>query len=223
MPERSTVATELILSEPQVMLDLRTYVGRARAAQDGAVRLQAMGEALAAYVCILAPRILGEALPTVLGLRVMPLREPAQLDTTVALSSVSDRLARMGENDAVLPVPPTTVTEIWAGVLPPRAGWDSQGQVSTDVLLASATQGIREVAESVPQSPGAIVVNNARGIIWGRAIEGAPADLPAGAAFGAFALGFLTPGEQAGVFTNGRWTRLSTAGGHILVRQAAVL
>ena len=223
MPERSTTATELILAEPQVMLDLRTYVGRARAAQDGAVRLQALEGVLAAYVCILAPRVLGEALPTVLGLRVMPLGEPAQLDTTVALSSVSDRLARMGEYDVVLPVPPTTVTEIWAGVLPPRSGWESQGRVSTDVLLASATQGIRDVAESVPQSPGAIVVNNARGIIWSRPIDGAPADLPAGAAFGAFALGFLSPGGQAGIFTNGRWTRLSTAGGHVLVRRAAVL
>lgn len=223
MPQPSTISSDLTLAEPQVMLDLRTYVGRARAAQDGAVRLQAIGGVLAAYVCILAPRILGEAMPTVLGLRTMPLREPAQLDTTVALASLSDRLARMGENDVVLPVPPTTVTEIWAGVLPPRAGWESKGSVPTDRLLSTASVGIREVAESVPQSPGAIVVNNARGIIWGRPIEGAPADLPSGAAFGAFALGFLVPGEQAGVFINGRWTRLSTGSGHILVRQAAVL
>jgi hypothetical protein len=187
------------------------------------VRFQAIGEVLAAYVCILAPRVLGEATPTVLGLRTMPLREPAQLDTTVALASVSDRLARMGDNDVVLPVPPTTVTEIWAGVLPPRSGWEPKGRIPSDRLLALASDGIREVAESVPQSPGAIVVNNARGVIWGRPIPDAPAGLPAGAAFGAFALGFLGPGEQAGVFTNGRWTRLSTGSGHVLVRQAAVL
>ena len=223
MPQPSTISRDLTLADPQVMLDLRTYVGRARAAQDGAVRLQAIGGVLAAYVCILAPRILGEAMPTVLGLRAMPLREPAQLDTTVALASVSDRLARMGENDVVLPVPPTTVAEIWAGVLPPRSGWEMKGTIATDQLLTAASGGIREVAESVPQSPGAIVVNNARGIIWGRPIEGAPADLPSGAAFGAFALGFLAPGERAGVFTNGRWTRLSTGSGHVLVRQAAVL
>lgn len=219
----STLARELTFAEPQVVSDLRTYVGRARAAQDGAVRLQAEGQVLAAYVSILAPRILGEATPTVLGLRTMPLAQTAQLDTTVALASVSDRLARMEPNDVVLPVPPTTVTDNWAGVLPPRAGWTSAGTVSTDVLLEAASEGIREVAQSVPNSPGAIVVNNARGIIWARAINGAPASLPAGAAFAAYALGFLAPGRDAQVFTNGRWTRLSTAGGHILVRQAAVL
>ncbi|WP_235563222.1 hypothetical protein [Arthrobacter sp. Soil782] len=223
MSQPSTMSRELSLADPQVMLDLRTYVGRARAAEDGAVRLQASGKVLAAYVCILAPRILGEATPTVLGLRTIPLAEPGQLDTTVALASVSDRLARMTENDVVLPVPPTTVTEIWAGVLPPRAGWESKGSMSTDLLLAAASEGIREVAQSVPQSPGAIVVNNARGIIWGRPVAEAPADLPAGAAFGAFVLGFLRPGERASIFTNHRWTRLSTGTGHVLVRQAAVL
>jgi hypothetical protein len=223
MSQPSTMSRELTLSEPQVMRDLRTYIGRARAAQDGAARLQAIGGVLAAYVCILAPRVLGENMPTVLGLRTMPLRKPAQLDTTVALASVSDRLAHIADDDVVLPVPPTTVTEIWAGVLPPRSGWEPQGTVSTDLLLAAASEGIREVAESVPQSPGAIMVNNARGIIWARPIDGAPSDLPAGAAFGAFVLGFLMPGQLAGVFTNGRWTRLSTDSGHILVRQAAVL
>lgn len=223
MPQSSLTAQELTLADPQVVLDLRTYIGRARAAQDGAVRLQAVGGVLAAYVCILAPRILGEATPTVLGLRTIPLGNPAQADVTVALASVSDRLARMGEDDVVLPVPPTTVAEIWAGVLPSRTGWTPQGEVDSDLLLATASDGIREVAETVPQHPGAIIVNNARGAIWGRPIEDAPAALPAGAAFGAFALGFLSPGEQAGVFTNGRWTRLSTSSGHILVRQAAVL
>lgn len=223
MSQPTTMSRELFLAEPHVMQDLRTYVGRARAAQDGAVRLQAMGGVLAAYVCILGPRILGEDLPTVLGLRTMPLREPAQLDTTVALASVSDRLARIGEDDVVLPVPPTTVTETWAGVLPPRSGWEPQGTVSSDALLTTASEGIREVAESVPQSPGAIIVNNARGIVWARPIVETPADLPAGAAFGAFALGFLLPRKQATVFTNGRWTRLSTDIGHVLVRRAAVL
>lgn len=223
MPQSSTIAHALTLADPQVVLDLRTYVGRSRAAQDGAVRLQAVGGVLAAYVCILAPRILGEATPTVLGLRTMPLGERAQIDATVALASVSDRLARMVEDDVVLPVPPTTVTEIWAGVLPPRTGWTPEGEVSSDLLLAAASEGIRKVAETVPQHPGAIIVNNARGVIWGRPIAGAPADLPAGAAFGAFALGFLAPDERVNVYTNGRWTRLSTSSGHILVRQAAVL
>lgn len=223
MSSPSTLASQLVFTETQVLTDLRTFVGRARAAEDGAVRLQATQGVLAAYVCILGPRILGEATPTVLGLRTMPLSGAVELDTTVSLASVADRLARTDGEEVALSVPPTTVTETWAGVLPPRSGWQPAGMVSTDLLLESARQGIREVAETVPHSPGAIVVNNARGTIWGRTIDGVHTGLPAGAAFGAFALGFLAPGLEAALFTNGRWTRLSTSGGHILVRRAAVL
>ena len=39
-----------------------------------------------------------------------------------------------------------------------------------------------------------------------------------GLAFGAHVLGFTAPGAEASVSTNGRWTRLSTARGHVLVR-----
>ncbi|NJC22507.1 hypothetical protein BJ994_001583 [Arthrobacter pigmenti] len=223
MASLSTNTSELAFSDPQVVSDLRTFVGRARAAEDGAVRLQASSNVLAAYVCILGPRILGEATPTVLGLRTMPLDAASRLDTTVALASVADRLARMEEGDLVLSVPPTTVTETWAGVLPPRSGWRPAGTVPTDVLLDHAREGIREIAQSVPSNHGAIIVNNARGAVWGRNVAEVSTGLPAGAAFGAFALGFCVPGAQANVFTNGRWTRISTPGGHILVRRAAVL
>ncbi len=46
--------------------------------------------------------------------------------------------------------------------------------------------------------------------------------LPAGAAFAAFALGFLGGSEQK-VFRNGRWFRLSGLRGHVLVRTGAGL
>lgn len=223
MSKVSAFASELALTEPQVVSDLRTFVGRARAAEDGAVRLQASGNVLAAYVRILGPRMLGEATPTVLGLRVMPLSIAAHVDTTVSLASMADRLARLEGDDVVLPVPPTTVTETWAGVLPPRSGWQPEGEVPTEVLRESAKQGVREIAETVPDSPGVIMVNAARAAVWGRPVEGASAGVPAGAAFGALVLGFLVPGAQAGIFSNGRWTRLSTADGHVLVRRAAVL
>ncbi|WP_028278601.1 hypothetical protein [Arthrobacter sp. H5] len=216
-------ANNLVFADRQVAADLRTFVVRARAAEDGAVVLQASGKILAAYVCILRPRALGEATPTVLGLRTMPLADAAEVDTTVSLASVSDRLARMAEKDVVLSVPPATVTESWTGVLPPRAGWMAEGPVEAGTLLDAARAGIHEVAETVPNSPGALIVNNARGAIWGRPIEGLDVPIPAGAAFGAFALGFLNPEMLADVFTNGRWIRVSTPVGHVLARPAAVL
>ena len=43
-------------------------------------------------------------------------------------------------------------------------------------------------------------------------------ELSAGGAFAAYGLGFLAPGEPVTVFRNGRWTRLSAPGGHILLR-----
>ena len=41
--------------------------------------------------------------------------------------------------------------------------------------------------------------------------------VPSGAAFAAYALGFLTAGN-ARVFAHGQWARLSTASGHVLMR-----
>ncbi|PVE20024.1 hypothetical protein [Arthrobacter sp. Bz4] len=216
-------STELIFTDPLVVADLRTFIARARAAEDGAVRLQATGTVLATYICILRPRILGEAIPTVLGLRTMPLAAPANVDTTVALASVSDRLARMADDDVVLQVPPTTVTESWTGVLPPRSGWEPRGDLSAELVETAARNGIREVAETVPNNPGALIVNSARGAIWGRSIEDLAVEVPAGAAFGAFALGFLAGEERPLVLTNGRWTRISTSRGHVLSRIPTVI
>ena len=58
--------------------DLRTFVARAKAAdEDGAIRLQASGSTLAAYVGILpGSGLMAEG--AVIGLRVMPLGDPAR-------------------------------------------------------------------------------------------------------------------------------------------------
>ncbi|MFP5310795.1 MAG: hypothetical protein ACLGH7_00025 [Actinomycetes bacterium] len=197
------------------LADLKTYATRAKAIDDGAIRLQAAGSVLAAYVCVLRPRLLGEATPTILGLRTMALAEPSGTDVTVALSAVLDRLARAGEDDVELPVPPTTITESWTGVGAPRGGWELLGTVSDVRLRAAAEAGIAEVAGKVPDKPGALRVNNARAAVWGRELENT--GLPAGAAFAAFALGFLTDGDQT-LYRAGRWFRLSGPRGHVLAR-----
>lgn len=225
-----TASGELVLADPQVLADLRTFVIRARAADDGAVRLQAVGSVLAAYVCVLRPRALGEDTPTVLGMRTMPLAEPARLDTAVSLASVSDRLARMSDTDTVFSVPPTTVTESWTGIGAPRSGWERGEDVPFRLLEQAAHRGIREVAALVPASSGAPVVNTARGAVWGQRLPDTDAVIPAGTAFAALTLGFLPGGAgdnpdngAAAVFHSGRWTRLSMPRGHVLVRSAAVL
>ncbi|WP_264796661.1 hypothetical protein [Arthrobacter mangrovi] len=222
----------LTLADPQVAADFRTFVSRARRVNDGAVHLQAWGQVLAAYVCIMKPSALGEATPTILGLRTMGLGVPAHAEATVSLAAVADRLARMDGNDVVLPVPPMEVRESWTGVLPPRSGWEPAGSVAADVLGDAAEAGIAEVSRAVPANPGQLVVNTARNAVWGRDLElpagtGNPAGIaggiPAGAAFAAFSLGFLGAEEPAMLFGNGRWLRLSTSRGHVLARRAVSL
>ena len=208
-------------ADPRDLADLRTFATRAKSIDDGAIRLQAAGPVLAAYVCVLRPRGLGESTPTILGLRTMGLAEPSSVDVTVPLAAVLDRLARAGENDAELPVPPSTITESWAGVGAPRGGWELIGSVPDDELRQAAEAGISEVAGIVPDKPGALIVNNARAAVWGRELEGR-SGLPAGAAFAALALGFLGDDEQR-LYRAGRWFRLSGSRGHVLARTGAGL
>ncbi|KNH18813.1 hypothetical protein ACU18_06610 [Arthrobacter sp. ZBG10] len=207
-------------ADPRDLADLKTFATRAKAIDDGAIRLQAAGTVLAAYVCVLRPRALGESTPTILGLRTMALAQPSGTDVTVPISAVLDRLARAGEHDVDLPVPPSTVAESWTGVSAPRGGWERIGSISDADLRAAAEAGITEVAGIVPDKPGALIVNNARAAVWGRDLDGS--GLPAGAAFAALTLGFLGTGEQA-LFRAGRWFRVSGDRGHVLARTGSGL
>lgn len=202
------------------MADLKTFATRAKAIEDGAIRLQAAGSVLAAYVCVLRPRLLGESTPTILGLRTMALAEPSGTDVTVQLSAVLDRLARAGADDVELPVPPTTVTESWTGVGAPRGGWELAGSLDDAAVRTAAEAGIAEVAGIVPEKPGALIVNNARAAVWGRELDSS--GLPLGAAFAALALGFLGDGDQK-LYRAGRWFRLTGPRGHVLARTGSGL
>jgi hypothetical protein len=218
----SDVLTQpLQFTDPRDLADLRTFATRAKAIDDGAIRLQAAGAVLAAYVCVLRPRLLGESTPTILGLRTMALARPAHADVTVPLTAVLDRLARAGEHDVELPLPPVTVTESWAGVGAPRTGWEFVGALPDPALRLAAEAGITDVAAIMPDKPGALIVNNARAAVWGRELPGA-AGLPLGAAFAALTLGFLADGEQQ-LYRSGRWFRLSGTRGHVLARSGSGL
>jgi hypothetical protein len=206
---------ELRFPDPQGLADLGAYVRRARVAdEDGAVRLQASGTVLAAYVSMLpGAGLMGEG--AVLGLRAMDLAEPADVDATVPLAAVLDRLAR--DSGRVLPVPPTTVRVPWAALSPPRSGWERVGVLAAGDVNAVARQGIAEIANGAPSESGGHAVTALRRHVWGRATTTTP-PVPAGGAFAAYALGFSEPGTEVTVWTHGRWTRLSTPAGHVLIR-----
>jgi hypothetical protein len=206
---------ELVFPDAKGLDDLRTFVSRARAADDdGALRLQAEGTTLAAYVGVLpGVGLLGEG--TVIGLRAMPLAERAMLDVTVELAAVGDRLAR--ESGDRLAVPPMTVRAPWSAVAPPRGGWERVGAVASEALVAVARDGIAEIAQGAPSEAGSQAVTALRRLVWGRSTTTVP-PVRAGGAFAAYVLGFISPGSEATVWAHGRWTRLSTPAGHVLMR-----
>lgn len=206
--------SEVWFADPEVLEDLRTYVTRARSLDaDGAIRLQSSGMALAAYVGVLPGRGLMST-GAIMGLRVVALAEPADLDVTVSLASVTERLARGATS--TLTIPTTTVRVEWAAMAPPRSGWEPVGSISVADLKTIATEGIAEIAHSVPQDSGAHAVAAVRQRVWSRDTQTTP-PITSGAAFAAYALGLLNHGS-ARVLAHGRWTRLSTETGHILVR-----
>ena len=219
----ATHTEELLLGDAGTVADFRTFVTRARVADDGAIRLQGYAHVLAAYVCVMRGKLLGEGTPTILGLRTMALSTPSDVDVTVSLASVADRLARMDANELALPVPPMTVHESWAGISAPRGAWEEIGTVSADTLIEVAKAGVQEIGQIIPVNPGALLVNHVRASVWGRPMDGVPGDVPGGAAFAAYALGFLSPGETGTILRSHKWLRISTNRGHILVRPTTLL
>lgn len=196
--------------------DLTTYLARARRVDDsGDVRLQAVGDVLAVWTCVVPGRGLGSA-GLVLGLRTFALAEPVTSDRTVPLGAVTDRLARSGTE---IPDPPMTTQPTWGALSPPRSGWEPVGAVPDARLGEVALAGIEEVAQGAPEGSGSAAVADLRSRVWGRHTDTVPA-VPAGTAFGLHVLGFLRPDEQsaASVHAAGPWTRVATDRGFVIAR-----
>lgn len=208
----------LLLADDATRADLATYVGRSLSArEDGAMRLQAVGTTLAAWVGVLDGRgLLGEG--ATIGLRTLHLGAPSEVDATVPLVGLRDRLAR-AESGLRLDVPPQHVAPSWAALTPPRGGWRPAGRVSIDTLRTAAADGIEEIAQGAPEGSGASAVQTLRWRVWSRTLPEScgVAGLRCGVAFALHALGFMT-GDHAEVHTASSWYRVTTRAGFVLVR-----
>jgi hypothetical protein len=100
---------------------------------------------------------------------------------------------------------------------PPREGWERVGALDAADVRSAAEHGIAEVAEGTPAGAGGAAVTALRRRVWGAMTRTVP-PIASGLAFGAHVLGFLEEGEPTVVATCGRWTRLTTSRGHVLVR-----
>jgi hypothetical protein len=186
-----------------------------------AVRLVGAGPAAAAYT---GPPFGGR---TVLALRLVALQaETAPFDVTVLAGKLLEGLT---SDDAQLNVPDTMVGgPSWAGLLPPRTGWNRIGLVSVRELAREAAQGntdFRFRALGLDRA-GLDALGEE---IWSRPVEAAREPEPAAAplalrtAHAAQALGFLGPDpeqsqEWAPLARIGRWLRLDAPYGTVLQR-----
>ncbi len=204
----------LLFPDPTTAADVLTFARRAARVDDGAIRLRAAAGTLAMSAAALAPRGLLESVPTILGMRFLP------IDPELACDLVVDAGALGADADPhAVALPDSAVTATWAGMSPPRTGWLQVGQVTTSVLAARAQWGIAAVAEALPADPGGDVVRGIREVVWGPE-DPAMGGLVTGAAFAAHAFGFLGDGETAAILRSGTWTRVTLRRGHVLIRAA---
>ncbi|WP_330304651.1 MULTISPECIES: hypothetical protein [unclassified Streptomyces] len=224
--------TVLHLADGGEAADLAAFLSRLihydRAA---AVRLQAHGKALAVFgrppsFEVLAIRTARLAKPYENGLDV-------SLDVTV---SAGELLESVDESAATAAVPAAVTGPPWAGVLPPRGGWQPEpGLPAPDAVRAMVAAAVAEfrsrTQELAPEARTRAELDRIGREIWSRPIG--DTGLPVRAAHAAQSLGFLrttseaarqdAPGESPlGLFSSGAWLRLRTPYGSIALRRAGL-
>jgi hypothetical protein len=203
----------LLLADPAFVTDALTFASRAARFTTEGVRLQASGGVLAMTAAPLAPRGIGDATPTVLAMRTVAADPELVCDLVVEASALS---AVDGE-PASLALPETALSPAWAGISPPRTGWQEQAPLDSSVLASQAQGGMARVADAVPTDAGEDAVRAVRASVWG-APEDELGGLPLGSAFAALSMGFISGAESARVLVSGPWSRISLKRGHVLVR-----
>ncbi|MGW5420684.1 hypothetical protein [Streptomyces sp. NPDC003943] len=210
-----TAIAPLHFADPREAAGLAAFLRRLlhydRAA---AVRLQAGGGALAVF---------GRP-PSfeVIAIRTAQLVDAVDLDVTV---SAGELLEGIEESAGKAFVPGPVTGPPWAGVLPPRAGWEPVAGLPPVAeirgAVAAAVTEFRTRDEALPEERRTRAERDRLGReIWSRTFAGT--GLPLRAAHAAQSLGFLPglPGEELPValFAAGPWLRLRTPYGSVALR-----
>jgi len=219
--------TVLHLADDGEAADLAAFLARLIHYDRGAaVRLQATGTTLAVFgrppsFEVLAIRAARLAKPYEKGLQ-------DRLDVTV---SAGELLESVDEAAATAAVPGAVTGPPWAGVLPPRAGWQAvPGLPARDALCATVAAAVAEfrsrTEELALERRTRAALDGIGGEIWSRTVG--DTGLPVRAVHAAQSLGFLRPAvpvpgeEQLGLFSSGAWLRLRTPYGSIATRRAGL-
>lgn len=208
--------------------DLQSFVTRAKTLDTTGVRFHIAGDVLAVSVSVMHPGGLGDRVPMVMGLRTFALDFSGprfEMDSVFEMDAITDRTHRMISLESTeFSLPPSEISVMWSAMNAPRSGWAAQAVVDDHDIRKIARDGIRRVGESLPENAGAPVLAKVRADVWAESIgDPAQVEFPAGATLGAHSLGFLAPRGETTVSTSGNWVRLSSAGGHVLARQAVAV
>jgi hypothetical protein len=190
-----------------------------------AVRLQAGGGVVAVFG--------RPASFEVLAIRTARLAVPGELDVTV---SAGEFLEALDEAAGSAAVPASVTGPPWAGLLPPRSGWQQvPGLPDEDAMrhtVAAAVGEFRSRDEQLPPEHRTRAERDRIGReIWSRTLG--DTELPLRAVHAAQSLGFLrpvralvsaggVPEEPVALLTSGSWLRLRTQYGSIAVRRTGL-
>ena len=210
----------IFLNSAQQASDLINFLSRAKKMDDdGVVRLRAFGDVLAVSVAPIFTSSLFADGPTAIGMRTMKLAKATEVDSVVLLGEVLQRLPK-AEESLHLEVPLDHKPASWTGISAPRNGWELVTEYSGDQVSEWAKQGIKDVAESLPDSVGGPVAARIRAQIWSRPVD-IGLMLPGAAAFAMAGLGFLVKDENVKAYRVKNWLRLSTSYGHVITRESS--
>ncbi|MGV9530613.1 hypothetical protein ACWDRM_25740 [Streptomyces cellulosae] len=212
--------TVLHLADGTEAADLAAFLSRLLHYDRGAaVRLQAAGTALAVFgrppsFEVLAIRAVRLAKPYENGLDVT-------LDVTV---SAGELLESVDESAATAAVPAAVTGPPWAGVLPPRGGWQPvpglpEPELLRRLVAASVAEFRSRTEQLAPEQRTRAKLDRIGRELWSRTV--ADTGLPVRAVHAAQSLGFLR-GEDQALFSSGSWLRLRTPYGSVAVRRAGV-
>lgn len=222
--------TALHLTGAGEAADLAAFLGRlVRWDKAAVVRLQARSGVLAVFG---HPPFGG-----VLAVRTAALAGPdVTLDATVSAGQLlegiggvdattsADGPGSVGGVSVTVTVPPSVTGPSWAGLLPPRGGWQRVADLVPNDVCAVADQVVGEFRSRtealVPERRTRGELDSLAEEIWSRPLS--DAGLPLRAVHAAQALGFLRPAgdEPFGLLAAGPWLRLRTTFGSVMVRRA---
>jgi hypothetical protein len=144
--------------------------------------------------------------------------ERGGIDATVSAGQLLDGL---DEERGTVAVPAPVTGPAWAGLLPPRGGWQLLGTATTDQVIPQLLASVAEFKERSAQVPEhhrtREVLDRVADEIWARPVAALP-ELPMRALHAAYRIGFLHPGAQLTAHRAGGWLRLTAPHGTVALR-----